>query len=140
MSNLTRFDPFRDLWPELSSGRWPAAVRMPEGMPAEIKLDVSETPTAYAVKAEIPGAKKEDIHVHVEGNVVSIQAQREQKTEKKEGERVILRELVSGSVSRSFSLSHEIEDREVVAKLEDGVLNLTLPKRRGGAAKRIDVQ
>lgn len=139
MNTLTRFDPFRDFWPELS-GRWPGTLRMPEGMPGEIKLDVSETPAAYTVRADIPGAKKEDIHVRVEGNSVSISAERKQEREKKEGERVLLRELVQGSVARSFTLAHDIDEREVVAKLEDGVLNLTLPKRQGGSARKIEIQ
>lgn len=139
MSALTRFDPFRDLLAEFGN-RWPASLRGPEGAPVEIKLDVSETDKAYEVKAEIPGVKKEDIHVRVEGGYVSISAERRQEREQKEGERVLLRELVQGSASRSFSLAHEIDEREVVAKLEDGVLRLSLPKRSGGSARRIEIQ
>lgn len=138
MNALSRFDPFRDFWPEFA-GRWPGAPRAPEGMPAEIRLDVSETPTAYAVKAEIPGAKKEDIHVRVEGNSVSISAERKQEREKKEGERVLVRELVQGSVARGFTLAHDVDEREVTAKLEDGVLHLNLPKRQGGSARKIEI-
>lgn len=136
MAGLTRIDPFRDFWPELM-GRW--AVRAPEGTPTEIKLDVSETEKAYEVKAEIPGAKKEDIHLRVDGNTVSISAERRQEREQKDGERVLLRELSYGSVARAFTLAHDIDEREVVAKLEDGLLKLTLPKRQGSSAKRIEI-
>lgn len=139
MSALTRFDPLRDLLAEFG-GRWPAVLRLPDGTPTEIKLDVSETDKAYEVKAEIPGAKKEDIHVHVDGSYVSISAERREEREKKEGERALLREIVQGSVSRGFSLPLAIDEREVQAKLEDGVLRLTLPKRSGGAARRIDIR
>lgn len=139
MSALTRFDPLRDLLAEFG-GRWPTVLRQPDGTPTEIKLDVSETDKAYEVKAEIPGAKKEDIHVHVDGSYVSITAERREQHEKKDGERVLLREMVQGSVSRGFSLPLAIDEREVQAKLEDGVLRLTLPKRSGGASRRIDIQ
>jgi len=139
MADITRFDPFRDFWPELGA-RWPKGLRLPEGSGPEIKLDVHETDKAYEVKAEIPGAKKEDIHVHVDGSYVSISAERREQREKKEGERVLLREMVQGSVSRGFSLPLAIDEREVQAKLEDGVLRLTLPKRSGGASRRIDIQ
>jgi HSP20 family protein len=133
----TRFDPFREFWPEVFA-RLPA--RAPEGVPAEIRLDVSETPGAYSVRAEMPGARKEDIHVRVEGNAVSIAAERQQTREQKEGERVLLRELVSGSVARSFTLAQDIDEAAVQAKLEDGVLTLLLPKRSGGGARRIEIQ
>ncbi|MBN8504525.1 MAG: Hsp20/alpha crystallin family protein [Burkholderiales bacterium] len=140
MNALSRFDPFRDFWPE-AFGRFPsAALRVPEGMPAEIRLDVSETASAYEVRAEIPGARKEDIHVRVDGNRVSISAERKQEREQKEGERVLLRELVSGSVARSFQLAQDLDEREVKARLEDGVLRLTLPKRSGGGARRVEIE
>lgn len=139
MAAITRFDPFRDFWPELSA-RWPTGQRLPEGSAPEIKLDVHETDKAYEVKAEIPGAKKEDIHLRVEGNYVAISAERRQEREQKQGERVLLRELVQGTVSRGFSLAHDIDEREVVAKLEDGVLRLTLPKRSSATARRIEIQ
>lgn len=139
MSALTRFDPLRDLLAEFG-GRWPAVLRQPDGTPTEIKLDVTETDKAHEVKAEIPGAKKEDIHVHVDGSYVSISAERREQREKREGERVLLREMVQGSVSRGFSLPLAIDEREVLAKLEDGVLRLTLPKRGGGASRRIAIQ
>jgi HSP20 family protein len=147
MSNLTRFDPFRDMfrsplaefWPEFG-GRVPAAFRGTEGLPADIRLDVAEAAEAYTVKAEIPGARKEEIHVRVEGATVAISAERKSTREQKEGERVLLRELVQGSVARSFTLAHEVDEAGVSAKLEDGVLTLVLPKRRGGASRRIEVQ
>lgn len=138
MNALTRVDPFRDFWPEVF-GRWPA-VRVPEGVPAEIRLDVSENGGANEVTAEMPGARKEDIHVRVEGNRVSISAARQQAREQKDGERVLLRELVSGSVARSFQLAHDIDEREVKARLEDGLLRLTLPKRGGGGARRVEIE
>lgn len=104
---------------------WPAAR-----MPAEMKLDVSETDEAYLVKAQIPGAKKEDVKVKIDGNFVSISAEvREEKDAKDDKAKSLTRELYYGSLSRGFSLAHEIDEKESKASFEQGVLSLTLPKR-----------
>ena len=107
----------------------------------EIKIDVTENDKDYEVRAEIPGAKKEDIRISVDGNFVSISAEaKKEKEEKSKGGRVLVRETSYGSVSRGFSVGSEIDDKGVVAKLEDGILKLTLPKREGAKARRIEVQ
>jgi HSP20 family protein len=104
---------------------------------ALIKLDVTESDQAYNVKAEIPGMKKEDIKVDVEGNHVSISAETRRETEEKQGETVVRSERYYGQQYRSFSLEHDIDDTQVVAKYLDGVLELTLPKRASNNAKKI---
>ena len=107
----------------------------------EIKIDVTENDKDYEVRAEIPGAKKEDIRVSVDGNFVSICAEaRKEKEEKSKGGRMLVRETAYGAVSRGFTLASEIDDKGVVAKLEDGILKLTLPKREGAKTRRIEVQ
>jgi HSP20 family protein len=139
MSALTRIDPFNDLFPEMFR-RFARPMRMPEDMPGEIRLDVTENDKDYDVRAEIPGAKKEDIRITVDGNFVSIAAEVKKEKEEKSGGRVLLKETYVGSVSRGFSLAQEIDSQGVVAKLEDGVLKLTLPKREGGGSRSITVQ
>ncbi|MBA5603979.1 Hsp20/alpha crystallin family protein [Duganella sp. FT3S] len=106
---------------------------------ALIKLDVTESDQAYSVKAEMPGLKKEDIKVDVDGNRVSISAETKRETEEKKGETVVRSERYYGQQYRSFSLEHDIDDSQVVAKYQDGVLELTLPKRANGSAKKIVV-
>ena len=140
MSALTRYDPFDQFMPDLFRrfGRTPAAFE--RDMPADIRLDVTENDKDYQVRAEIPGAKKEDIHVSVDGNFVSISAEVRNEKEEKSGGRVLLKETYVGSAQRGFSLAHEIDDQRVVAKLEDGILKLTLPKREGGGRRRINVE
>jgi len=108
--------------------------------PGDIRLDVTENDKDYQVRAEIPGAKKEDMRVHVDGNFVSISAEVRKDKEEKSGGRVLVRESYYGRVSRGFSLAHEIDDKAVAAKLEDGVLKLTLPKREGSGARTIPIQ
>ncbi|CAG1017856.1 partial Spore protein SP21, partial [Burkholderiaceae bacterium] len=94
----------------------------------------------YQVRAEIPGAKKEDIRVTVDGNFVSISAEVRKEKEEKSGGRVLLKETYFGSASRGFSLAHEVDAKAVVAKLEDGVLKLTLPKRQGAGARTVAIE
>jgi len=142
MSALTRLDPFEQMLPEMFR-RFAQPMRL-AGMGTElagdIRLDVSETPTDYAVRAEIPGAKKEDIRVTVDGNFVNIAAEiRRDKEEKSEG-RVLLKESYHGSVARGFSLAHEVDAGRVEAKFEDGVLKLTLPKRESTGSRTIAVK
>jgi len=139
MNALTRFDPFQDFMPEFFR-RLAQPIGFQADMPGDIRIDVSETDKDYLVKAEIPGAKKDDIRVSVDRNYVSISAEVKKEAEQKALGRVLVRERSYGSTSRAFSLAHEIDDKAVVAKLEDGVLKLTLPKRNGVGAKAIAIE
>lgn len=138
MANLTRYDPFGDL-DDLFKGFMLRPVRMEQQAP-QIKMDVKEDDNAYLVHAEIPGVKKEDIKVDVDGNTVSISAEVKQEKEEKKGERVIRSERYYGSVARSFSLAHDVDDAKAQAKYTDGVLELTLPKKSGAQASKIVVK
>jgi len=137
MANITRIDPFDDLF----RGFFVRPVEFNGGNehPPTIKMDVKEQDNRYQVHAELPGVKKEDIHVLIEGNQVSISAETKQEKEIKEGERVLRSERYFGKVSRSFQLEHDIDDSKAVAKFNDGVLELTLPKRVGSPTKRLTI-
>jgi HSP20 family protein len=140
MSALTRIDPFDQLFPEIFR-RYAFPTQLAKDVPAEIRIDVTENDKDYQVRADIPGAKKEDIRVTVDGNFVSIASEvHKEKEEKKSGGRVLVKETYTGSASRGFSLGHEIDASKVVAKLEDGVLKLTLPKREGTATRTVAIQ
>jgi HSP20 family protein len=108
--------------------------------PPSIKMDVKEQGDNYLVHAELPGVKKEDIHVVVDGNQVSISAEVKQEKEVKEGDRVLRSERYFGKVSRSFQLGQEIDDSKAAAKFNEGVLELTLPKRAASPNKRLTVE
>jgi HSP20 family protein len=138
MANITRYDPFGDL-DDLFKGFALRPVRFEQQVP-QIKMDVKENDGAYVVHAEIPGVKKEDIKIDVEGNMVSISAEVKQEKEIKEGERVIRSERYYGNVSRSFSLGQDVDQGAAQAKYSDGVLELTLPKRAGARASKIVVK
>jgi HSP20 family protein len=105
-----------------------------------LKIDVKEQEAAYLVHAEIPGVKRDDINVAVDGPVVSISAERREEKDVKEGERVLRTERYFGKVSRSFQLAQEIDESKVVAKYADGVLELSLPKKAANQARRITIQ
>jgi len=143
MANITRFDPFKELARlDPFTGGWPLIRRWAE-TPAEptIKLDVTEDDKAYFVKAEMPGVKKEDIDVQVEGDVVSLAAEVKREKEEKKGETVVHSERYYGRQYRSFSLGQSIDRAKAEAKFENGVLNLTLPKAvAGNGGEKIAVQ
>lgn len=140
MANLTRLDPFADSFDDLIRRvfrpvRWDADVQ-----PLQIKVDVEENDKAYTVKAELPGIKKEDISVQIEGNQVSIAAEAKQEKDVKENGKVIRSERYYGSLYRSFSLGQDVDQAGASAKYLDGILQLTLPKKVGSAAKKLTVQ
>lgn len=139
ITELARFDPFLDM--DEFFNRFTMRPLLREGMEIEpqIKMDVKEVEGQYVVNAEIPGVNKDDIHVTVEGNRVSISAEVKQEKETKEGERVIRCERSYGMASRSFTLADEIDQSKVQAKYNNGVLELTLPRKPGTARKEISI-
>ena len=102
-------------------------------------LDVSESERAYTVRLDLPGVAKEDVKVAIEGRRVSIEAQTRKDEEKKEGDRVVYRERSLSSYARSFTVAADIDQAESGAKLENGVLTLTLAKRGAPASAQITV-
>ena len=137
MNKLTRFDPLDDLFRGFFVR--PVDMNMEANTPA-IRMDVSEQPEAFVVHAEMPGVKKEDIHVQVDGNQVTIAAEVKQEKEVKEGERVLRSERYFGKVSRSFQLAQDIDDTKAAARFNEGVLELTLPKKAASASKRLTIE
>lgn len=145
MANITRYDPFSDItrfdpfhnFDDLFKGFMVRPVL--REMEPDIKMDVSEDDKAYTVRAEVPGVKKEDIKISVEGNQVAISAEVKKEKEEKEGKKVIRSERYYGKVYRSFSLDQDVDQNAAKAKYSDGVLELTLPKKPGTAGKEISV-
>jgi len=141
MANVTRYDPFGELFDDFFKGYFVRPVTS-EGREAapRVKIDVTEQNGGFKVLAEIPGVKKEDIQVNVDGDQVSITAEVKREKDVKEGERVVHSERYFGKASRAFRLGYEIDEAKVQAKYNDGVLELTLPKKQTPAAKQIAIQ
>ena len=139
MSNIVRTDPFdvafRDFFRNMLR---PTRLDLETSEP-ELRLDLKETEKAYMVHAEIPGVRKEDIEVSIDGNLVSIRAEVRREKEEK-GETMLRSERYYGAVSRSFTLAQEVDEKAAAAKYADGVLELTLPKKPGGTTRRLQVQ
>jgi HSP20 family protein len=136
--DIARFEPFHGVEDFFNGIQWKPTLRGFEAEP-RIKMDVTETENAYNVKAEIPGVSKEDIQVSVEGNQVSISAEIKKESEEKKGASVVRSERFYGVQSRSFTLAQEIDDSKTEAKYQNGILELTLPKKSKGSSKRIEV-
>jgi len=140
MANLSRYSPVDDAFDDLFRGFFMRPVRM-EGAPdMQIKMDVKEDDKGYTVHAEIPGVKKDDIHVTIDGNQVSVSAEVRNEKEVKEGEKVLRSERYYGKVSRAFTLGQDVDEGAAQAKYSDGVLELVLPKKAVTKAKRLSVE
>ena len=146
MTNLTRFDPFRsvagfDPWRGFDELFYMPRMPVMRTWPTEpdMKMDLSEDDKAYYVKLEIPGMKKEDIHIAIDGNDVSVSAEMKREKEEKKGETVLRSERYYGRWNRSFTLDVPVDDSKAEAKYADGVLMLTLPKKGGVVVKEIAV-
>src|SRR5687768_16860058 len=143
MANVTRFDPFNDLVDDLFKGFLVRPVTYPGGAEAaapRMKVDVAEKNGAYAVTAELPGVKKEDIQVSIDGAQVTLAAEVKREREAAQDERVVHTELVYGKLSRSFTLPQELDEAKAEARFKDGVLELTLPKKAAAQRKPISIQ
>jgi HSP20 family protein len=145
MVNANRFDPRPDYLGDLVDDLFKGFLVRPmysEGResPARIKVEVTEKDGAYLVHAELPGVKKEDIQLTIDGALVTLAAEVKREKDAKEGERVLHTERAYGKVTRSFTLPQEIDDAAAEAKFADGVLELTLPKKAAAQRKQIKIQ
>ena len=143
MANITRFDPFNDIVDDLFKGFFvrPVAYEGRSALEApRLKLDVTEKNGAYLVTADLPGVKKEDIQVAIDGAQVTLSAEIRREKEVAEGERVLHTERSFGKLSRSFALPQELDEAKAEAKFRDGVLELTLPKKAAPARRQIEIR
>jgi HSP20 family protein len=141
MANIARFSPFDEAFDDLVRGFLvrPVSYEHPAGA-AQFRVDVSENEKAYVLRAEIPGVKKEDINVTIDGDTVAISAEVKSEKDVKNGERVLRAERYYGKLYRAFTLGQAVEESGTHARYADGVLELTLPKKAAVQAKRIAIQ
>ena len=139
-SLITRGSLFDDFFKDLAPGFYIKPLHgdaLPS--PTQIKVDVKETDQGYTVQAEVPGVAKEDIQVSVDGNVVTLSAEVKQSDTQASDEKLLRSERYYGSVSRSFQLPADIDQDTAKAKYDNGVLTLTLPKKKSGASQRLAI-
>ncbi len=111
-----------------------------DALPAQIKVDVKENPNEFIVEAEIPGAGKENIHVNIEGSVVTIRAEISQVDTQNKDDKLLRSERYYGEVSRSFQLPVDIDDATSKARYENGVLTLNLLKKQKQGGQRMTIE
>ncbi|NEX61835.1 Hsp20/alpha crystallin family protein [Noviherbaspirillum galbum] len=104
------------------------------------RINVVETDKAFELQAELPGVKKEDVAINVQDRRLTIEAEVKRTEEKKEGENLVYAERASRKFARSFALPAEVDESAAEARLENGVLTLTLPKKAPVQAKQIAIQ
>jgi HSP20 family protein len=149
MANLLarrRTDPFAPLFGDWMDDFWNRTTMLPAmprraDMPAMERalMDVVDKGDTFEVKVDMPGVKKEDIEVSIEGTRVSIRAETQSTKEEKEGERVLHTERFAAMYARTFELPVEVSEAGADARYEDGVLTLTLPKRAPQATKKLTI-
>ena len=141
MANIARFTPFDDTIDDLFRGFFvrPISYEGTNGA-AQFRVDVTESDSAYTLRAEIPGVKKNDINVSIDGDTVAISAEVKNEKDVKNGERVLRTERYYGKVYRAFTLGQPVDETTTAAKYAEGVLELTLPKKAAAARKAITIQ
>src|SRR5438309_9997560 len=141
MLNITRYYPLEDTFENWFRGL-PVWLPNPEPRapsPTQFRMDVSENDKEYQVLAELPGVKKEDISITINGNEVAVSAEVKREKDAENSETVLRAERYYGKIERAFSLGQEVDEATAQAKYNDGVLELTLPKKAVAAAKRLAV-
>ena len=139
LSELARHDPFNDIDNLFKGFMVRPLFQGATATAPQLKLEISEDDQAYTITAELPGVKKEDIRVSVDGNLDSISAEVKRESEQKDGKKLIHSERYYGQVARSFTLDSEVDDTAAQAKYSDGVLEAILPKKQQSPTKRITI-
>lgn len=140
MANITRWNPFDETFDDLFKGLLARPFGYArENAPVQFTMDVTESDHAYRVKAEIPGVNKGDINVTINGNQVAISTEVKEEKEVRDGEKLLHSERYFGKVYRAFSLGQDVDEASAEAKYNDGVLELTLPKKAVASAKKLAI-
>jgi HSP20 family protein len=130
-------DAFEDLFRSLPMWVPNPETRVPA--PTQFRMDVTENDKEYQVLAELPGVKKEEISITINGNEVAVSAEVKHEKDATNGETVLRAERYYGKIQRAFALAEEVDEATAEAKYNDGVLELTLPKKTVAAATRLAV-
>ena len=140
MASLQIYDPFADAAVETLFRNFFRPERGERTTPQSVRIDVAETDKGYVVFAELPGVSKDEIHVAVEGNQVTIAAEVKPLVGNAEGTRVLRTERYYGNVYRSFTLPVELDESASEAKYDNGVLELRLVKKPAVAGRKLPIQ
>ena len=104
------------------------------------RMNVTENDQGFEIEAEMPGIKKEDIKVAIDKQRVTIEGESQRENAQRDGEKVVYSERSERRFVRSFTLPSEVDEGSAQARLENGILHLSLPKKQGSAATRLTIQ
>lgn len=139
-SLITRGSLFDDFFRDVAPGFYVKPLHGdPLPSPGQIKIDVKENGNNYTVSAEIPGVRKEDIHVTIEGGMVMVRADIKQE-DAHQDDKQLRSERYFGSVSRCIQLPQDVDQAQAKAKYDNGVLTLTLPKKQGNGSQKLRIE
>lgn len=149
--DLARFNPLwaptrrrrgRDWWDSFFESALEPWFRESEGFGDERfvpAVDIRETDDKYLIEAELPGIKKEDVHIEVKDGVLTIRGERKHEEEKKEGNYTRI-ERAYGQFQRTFTLPVNVEEEKIDAAFKDGILTVELPKGEKAKPKQIEIK
>lgn len=119
---------FNDLWGDWESG----STRIPP-------VDIYETEKSYVIEAELAGYKQDEVKVNVDKHILTISSDKESLKDV-DGKKSLVRERIYRKFERSFSLPEGIDENKIEGEFTDGVLTLTLPKKKEVLPKTIEVK
>jgi HSP20 family protein len=141
MANVTRYSTLDTALDDLMRGFFVRPMNFePAAAPVQLRVEVIENDNGYVVRAEIPGVKKDDINVAIDGNQVEISAEVKNEKDVKDGEKLLRSERYYGKVYRAFALGHDIDEGATQARYVDGILELNLAKKASSKARRVTIQ
>jgi HSP20 family protein len=140
MASLQIYDPFADATVETLLRSFFRPERQERATPRGFPIDVAETENGYVVEAELAGVAKDEIHVAIEGNQVTIAAEIKRPGEAADNARVLRNERYYGNVYRGFALPVELDEAASGAKYDNGLLTLTLVKKPAVAGRKLTIQ
>lgn len=140
-NHLGYYNPFKDL-ENFEKDFFTNGFDIFSGNPAGFKTDIKDTGDAYVLEADMPGFDKKDIHLDINGNYLTVSAERRSECEQRDKDHnYVRRERSYGSYSRSFDIS-SVDTDGIKAKYENGVITLTMPKKPEitGGTKRLEIE
>ncbi len=129
--DIDRF--FNDQWPRVAD---------PElGDFFAPRVDIKDAEDHYEITAELPGVKKEDIHIHVKDGVLTLEAETTQEDKEEKEGKIIRQERRYGKFMRSFNLGGDVQEEDIKASFRDGILTLEAPKvvEKPAERRRIEI-
>lgn len=140
--NNSLYNPFRDMDEFEKQFFGSPSDFFGNGLLDEFKTDIKDEGDRYTLEADLPGFDKKDIHLDINGDTLTVSAERHSEHEEKDKKGKYVRcERSYGSYSRSFDLSG-VKSDEITAKYEDGVLKLNMPKKENTLpeARRLEIE